>query len=73
MLKGYVNFFRKATILKTSPLVMICKAVRRLDGREDEKAALDKLEEFVTKIDGGYEGIFIPSFKYCSIHYGGYP
>ena len=60
MLKGYVNFFRKATILEMSPLVMICEAVRRLDGRKDEKAALDKLEEFVTRRDGGYEGISIP-------------
>jgi hypothetical protein len=57
-LKAYLNLFRKASILRMSPAQLIFGAVRRLDGREDEKAALNKLENFVMGRDAGYEGMF---------------
>jgi hypothetical protein len=60
MLKAYVNFFRKAHILEMSPATIIFDAVRRLHGREDEKAALNKLEKFVEGRDGGFEGMSDP-------------
>jgi len=69
MLKAYVNFFRKSNILKISPAVVIFDAIRRLNGREDEKAALDRLEEFIEGRDGGYEGmpVSLLSIKACIV------
>lgn len=56
MLKAYINCFRKAHILETSPAVILFDSIRRLPGREDEKIALDKLEAFFMPRDGGFEG-----------------
>jgi hypothetical protein len=56
MLKAYINCFRKAHILETSPAVILFDSIRRLPGREDEKIALDKLESFLIPKDGGFEG-----------------
>ena len=52
-----MNVFRKAHILETSPAVVLFEAIRKLPGREDEKASLDKLEQFLKVRDGGYKGV----------------
>ncbi|KFY28583.1 hypothetical protein V491_00393 [Pseudogymnoascus sp. VKM F-3775] len=57
MLKAYINCFRKAHILETSPAVILFDSIKRLPGREDEKVALGKLESFLMPRDGGFEGI----------------
>ena len=56
MLKAYINCFRKAHILETSPAVILFDSIKRLPGREDEKVALGKLESFLMPRDGGFEG-----------------
>lgn len=54
----YFNLFRKSHIQERSPAAILFEAVRKLKGREDQKAALDKLEKFFDGgRDGGFEGV----------------
>jgi hypothetical protein len=59
--RAYFNLFRKSHIHEKSPAAILFEAVRKLKGREDEKAALDKLEKFFVGRDGGFEGMNVSS------------
>ncbi|KFX92493.1 hypothetical protein V495_01747 [Pseudogymnoascus sp. VKM F-4514 (FW-929)] len=60
----YFNLFRKSHIQEKSPAAILFEAVRKLEGREDQKAALDKLEKFFDGgRDGGFEGLHNMSKK----------
>ena len=72
MLKGYVNFFRKAIVLEKSPAALIIEAVQGLEGRGDEKVALSKFKEFLVDREGGYEGTYPYVFNEAYWSHAGY-